>query len=152
MREACILLMERSKKLETWNNLIAGRSVDSLAVERRNGMVDLTGFVVPPPVPVRTTRYAIADVTQLAGVTNVRGVRWSKVDFTRASLDEVNFWSSEFSECLFEECSLRHCSFGDHQSRNRVFGTRICGGLYWHPFQTMAHETDLKMWIFLKRT
>jgi uncharacterized protein YjbI with pentapeptide repeats len=103
--------MNAARKLEAWNNLIAGKSMDGLGLERTNARKDLTGLVVADPVPVRTTRYAMADVTQFADLTNVRGVRWSQIDFTRASLNKVRFWDSEISDCLFDSCSLKGCGY-----------------------------------------
>lgn len=85
--------------------------MDDPTLERKDGRLDLTGWVVAEPVPVKTTRYDTADVTQLAGLTKLAGARWTRIDFSRASLNEVRFWDSEISECIFDECSLRECGF-----------------------------------------
>jgi uncharacterized protein YjbI with pentapeptide repeats len=93
-------------KLEIWQRLIQGRSLEGLDVPSSDGRIDLTGLRLPEPAVVSRGRNSVAEVVEIEPNGNVRGARWRNIDFSGSTLNSLRFHDCEIDNCRFENCQL----------------------------------------------
>lgn len=117
---------------QVWNALLQGTSLASLGLPLVGGRVDLRGITAPEPSVVGEFSTPNAHVRRLANVTEVRGVRWSDIDFSGANLRSLRLFDSTVKSCSFDgaECrdwrlwgtSVDDCTFRGANLRDAALG------------------------------
>lgn len=114
-------------KSEAWSRLIHGRSLSGLALDSKEGRLDLRRLVVPEPLAVRTISMDVGDVAVLKGMTVIRGATWESLDFSHSRLNGLRFFDCTIRDCVFDKCSCRDW---------RLWGTLVS--------DTCFHSADLR--------
>ena len=122
--------------------LLDGEPLDGLHLGRRDGRIDLRGFVIPTPETM-----GVGDVAEerngdelaglgiqwLSGVVEFRNVTLSNLDFSNAQLDHLRFFDVTLENCVFDHAkcrdwrgwnlSVKQCTFRDAILRGSALGT-----------------------------
>lgn len=103
--------MNADQNSEAWKRLSEGKPLADMGLGQINGRLDLTHLLAPEPVIRKTTRTKLADVSELAGITVFKNVRWKSLDFSGSRLNSLRFFDSEISDCVFNGCDCRDWRF-----------------------------------------
>jgi uncharacterized protein YjbI with pentapeptide repeats len=99
--------MEPTKAAQVWARLVRGGTLQDLGLSTVGGRIDLRGLNVPEPSVVRQFVTAGAELSELGGLTVIRGGRWQDIDFTKANLNDLRFFDSQIENCVFERARCK---------------------------------------------
>jgi uncharacterized protein YjbI with pentapeptide repeats len=103
-------MLSESLNLEIWDRLLAGKPLDGLGLETRDGRIDVRGLELPEPTVLRRFQFhdvAIAETD--AGI--VHGVKWRNLDFTGSKLAGLRLMRGLVENCRFDDCNLQGVRF-----------------------------------------
>jgi len=98
--------MSQPLQAEVWKRLLSGESLDGLSLLVKAGRIDLSGFRLPEPRVVSRWQARLADVTEVEADRIFRRVRWRDLDFSGSTLNSLQFYDSEITNCCFDRCRL----------------------------------------------
>jgi len=123
-----------SLAVEVVERLRTGAPLDDLPVGRHEGRVDIRGLPVARP---RRSQEAAGSWrwTQLAGLTELRGVGLRALDLSGASLDHLRFFDVDIHDCRLEWTSCRDwrlwgCTVTDTTFIHADLATAVLGSWY----------------------
>jgi hypothetical protein len=143
--------MDAKQTALIWDALLHGGAPNRLGLPQVGGRVDLRGLVAPIPAVAGEFASPHARVTTLRGLVEIRGVRWSGVDFSGSDLKSLRLFDSAIDDCLSRRRNAVTGACGARPSQTAVFAvrtfeTRLSEGL------TKAGETPFVGWISRART
>jgi uncharacterized protein YjbI with pentapeptide repeats len=119
-------------KIEAWQRLLRGESLDESSLPRVDGRIDLSGLTLPEPTVVKQWQTPLANITQIEPAGTFRRVVWRDLDFSGSKLPSLRFYESEIVNCCFDRCQLkdlrlwattiRGCSFRRADLRDSALG------------------------------
>jgi uncharacterized protein YjbI with pentapeptide repeats len=117
---------------EVWKALVHGTSLASLGLPFVGERIDLRGLAAPELSVVGEVSIAEAHLRRLANLTQIRGVRWSDIDFSGADLQSLRLFDCTLENCSFEGAicrdwrlwgtSVEDCSFRSANLRDAALG------------------------------
>jgi uncharacterized protein YjbI with pentapeptide repeats len=99
--------MNESLKLEAWERLISGRTLDGLPLGTKDGRTDLSGLNLPEPVATGEQTFGRYVVKEISPPAVFRHVKWESLDFTGSRLKSVRIFDSAIRNCLFDDCQMQ---------------------------------------------
>ena len=121
-------------KLEAWDRLRAGKSLDGLELKVRDDRIDLSGMELPAPTGVRQFKFDQARIMEFECGNIIRGAKWKNIDFTGSKLAGLRLLDCEIENCCFDECQLQDLrmwatSTSDTSFRNADLRKGALGGV-----------------------
>ncbi len=110
--------MDAALSKEIWKRLSAGGSLDELQLNRTGGRFDLRGLATPEVSMRPEVRMPIAGVKRLSNLVEVRGAKWSLLDFSGCHLRSLRLFGAVIEDCVFD---------GAHCQDWRIWGTTVTG-------------------------
>lgn len=99
-------MLSESLNLEIWDRLLAGKPLDGLGLETRDGRIDVRGLELPEPTVLRRFQFhGVAIAATDAGI--VHGVKWRNLDFTGSKLAGLRLMGGLVENCRFDGCNLQ---------------------------------------------
>lgn len=95
-----------SLKLEAWDRLCSGESLNKLKLNVRDERVDLSGLELSAPAAVRQSKLGEAQVTEFERRATIRGVKLKSIDFSSGKLAGLRLIDCEIENCCFDKCGL----------------------------------------------
>ncbi|MFI5456795.1 MAG: pentapeptide repeat-containing protein [Isosphaerales bacterium] len=100
--------MNAEQNSEIWNRLIQGMPLEGLGLGERHGRLDLKGLRGLEPFVSNTIHTPVGDAAVLGGLTKLRGAAWKSLDFSGSRLNDLKFFDSTISDCVFDKCRCRN--------------------------------------------
>jgi uncharacterized protein YjbI with pentapeptide repeats len=101
-------MISDSLQSEIWQRLLRGTSLDDLSLPRKEGRIDLRGWQLPEPKVIASWETKLAHVTQVEPDRIFRHAEWRNLDFSNSTLNSLQFYDSDITNCRFEKCYLRN--------------------------------------------
>ena len=99
--------MSRVSEEEVWDRLFRGASLDDCGLAVTDGRYELGGLSLPRPELVERYRLPRVKILAIEGRVDLRGVRWTSLDFTGAKLASLRFIGCAIENCRFTRSSCR---------------------------------------------
>jgi fluoroquinolone resistance protein len=99
-------MLSESLNLEIWDRLLAGKPLDGLGLETRDGLIDARGLELPEPTVLRRFQFRGMSVAATdSGI--VQGVKWRNLDFSDSKLAGLRLMRGLVENCRFDDCNLQ---------------------------------------------
>src|SRR5579885_3563845 len=113
-------MIDEALNLEIWDRLLAGKPLEGLELETRDGRIDVRGLELPEPTVLRRFQYqGISIAATDAGI--VHGVKWRNLDFSESKLAGLRLMRGLVENCRFDDCNLQGVRIWATSFRNVSF-------------------------------
>ncbi len=127
-------MIDESLNLEIWDRLLAHKPLDGLALETKDGRIDIRGLELPEPSVLRQFQFhgvAIAEVD--SGIFH--GVKWRNLDFSESKLAGLRLMLGLVENCRLDSCDLQGVrfwvtSFRDVSFKGANLRSSVLGGTH----------------------
>jgi uncharacterized protein YjbI with pentapeptide repeats len=122
-------MKSESQNLEIWDRLLAGKPLDGLGLEKRDGRIDVRGLELPEPTVLRRFKFhGVAIVTVDSGI--IHGMKWRNLDFSDSKLADLRLMRGLIENCRFDDCDLQAVRIWATSFRNVSFkGANLRGSV-----------------------
>jgi uncharacterized protein YjbI with pentapeptide repeats len=127
-------MLSESLNLDIWDRLLAGRPLDGLRQETRDGRIDVRGLELPEPTVLRRFQFHGTAMAATDG-SIVHEVKWRNLDFTGSKLAGLRLMSSLVENCRLDDCNLQEVriwatSFRDVSFKGANLRGSVLGGVH----------------------
>jgi uncharacterized protein YjbI with pentapeptide repeats len=127
-------MIDEKQNLEIWDRLLAGKPLDGLGLETRDGRIDIRGLALPEATVLRRFQFhgvAIAEVD--SGI--IHGTKWRNLDFSESKLAGLRLMRGLVENCRFDDCNLQGVriwatSFRDVSFKGADLRASVLGGAH----------------------
>lgn len=100
------LMISESLNLEIWDRLLAGKPLDGLGLETRDGRISVRGLELPEPTVLRRFQFRGVSIAAVdSGI--IHGVKWRNLDFSKNKLAGLRLMGGVVENCRFDGCNLQ---------------------------------------------
>lgn len=127
-------MLSESLNLAIWNRLIAGKPLDGLGLETRDGRIDIRSLELPEPSALRRFQFHGVRMAEVdSGV--IQGVKWRNLDLSNSKIAGLRLMRGHVENCRFDGCNLKGAriwatTFRDVSFRGANLHGSVLGGVH----------------------